>query len=80
MLLEDENATEFAAFEAAVRAELAPEGMLEADLVGRIIMAAWRARQADRLEAALLGQHLAAADGGADAAEGAAVATSGWPA
>jgi hypothetical protein len=41
-----------------VRAELAPAGALEADLVTRIVTAAWRARRADRLEAALLSRHL----------------------
>jgi hypothetical protein len=58
VLLDDENAAAFGAFEAAVRAELAPAGALQADLVARIVVAAWRARRADRLEAALLGEHL----------------------
>ncbi len=49
----------------ALQAELAPEGLLPADLVGRIIMAAWRARRADKQEAGLLGASLAAA-GAAD--------------
>jgi hypothetical protein len=40
------------------RAELAPSGALESDLVARIVTAAWRARRADRLEAALLGRFL----------------------
>jgi hypothetical protein len=34
-LLDDENATELAALDAAVRAELAPAGMLQADLARR---------------------------------------------
>jgi hypothetical protein len=59
VLLQDEDAAAFAAFEAAVRADLAPAGALEADLVTRLVTAAWRARRADRLEAALLGIHLA---------------------
>ena len=58
MLLVDENAAAFGAFEAALHEELAPEGALQADLVARIVVAAWRARRADRLEAALLGRHL----------------------
>ena len=60
VLLDDEDAADFAAFEAAVRTELAPAGALETDLVARIVTAAWRARRADRLEAALLGRHLPA--------------------
>jgi hypothetical protein len=58
VLLDDEDAADFAAFEAAMRAELAPAGALESDLVARIVTAAWRARRADRLEAALLGRFL----------------------
>jgi hypothetical protein len=58
MLLVDENAAAFGAFEAALHDELAPEGALQADLVARIVVAAWRARRADRLEAAVLGRHL----------------------
>ncbi len=60
VLLDDENAAEFRAFAAALQAELAPEGRLQADLVGRIVMAAWRARRADKLEAGLLGAYLTA--------------------
>jgi hypothetical protein len=59
VLLQDEDSADFAAFDAAGRAELAPAGALEADLVTRIVTAAWRARRADRMEAALLGRHLA---------------------
>ena len=58
VLLPDEDAADFVAFEAEVRAELAPAGGLEADLVARIVTAAWRARRADRLEAGLLGREL----------------------
>ena len=63
VLLDDENSTAFGAFEAAVRAELAPAGALQADLVARIVVAAWRGRRADRLEAALLGRLLRVARG-----------------
>ena len=58
VLLEDEDAAEFRAFARALRAELAPEGRLQADLVSRIVMAAWRAHRADRLEAGVLGSYL----------------------
>ena len=58
VLLDDEDAAAFAAFEAAARTELAPAGEFQADLVGRIVTAAWRARRADRLEAALLGHYM----------------------
>jgi hypothetical protein len=72
VLLDDEDAADFAAFEAAVRAELAPAGALEAHLAARIVAAAWRARRADRLEAALLGRYLAdARPGDAGAAQAA---------
>jgi hypothetical protein len=58
VLLDDEDVADFAAFEAVVRAELAPVGGFQADLVARIVSASWRARRADRLEAALLKRHL----------------------
>jgi len=58
VLLEDEDAAAFAAFEAATRRELAPVGEFQAELVGRIVSAAWRAQRADRLEAALMGHYL----------------------
>ena len=61
VLLDDEDAAEFRAFAAALQAELMPEGRLQADLAGRIVMAAWRARRADKLEAGLLGSYLEAA-------------------
>ena len=47
-------------FAASLRTELAPHGVLQADLVMHIVSAAWRARRADRLEAALLDRHLTA--------------------
>ena len=64
LLLDDEDAAAFAAFEAAARTELAPAGEFQADLVARIVTAAWRARRADRLEAALLGRYLSASQPG----------------
>lgn len=56
VLLDDEDAAALAAFDGATRAELAPEGPFQGELVIRIVGAAWRARRADRLEAALLGR------------------------
>jgi hypothetical protein len=56
VLLEDEDPAAFAAFQVAAQAELAPQGAFQADLVARMVTAAWRARRADRLEAALLKQ------------------------
>ena len=61
VLLEDEDPAAFAALAAAARTELAPAGEFLDELVTRIASAAWRARRADRLEAALLGRFAAAA-------------------
>ena len=58
LLLADEDAAEFRAFQAAAQAELAPSGALQTELAARIVTTAWRARRADRLEAALLGRFL----------------------
>jgi hypothetical protein len=60
VLLADEDAAEYRAFQAAAQAELAPSGALESELAARIVTTAWRARRADRLEAALLGRFLVA--------------------
>jgi hypothetical protein len=54
VVLPDEDGTEFAALEAALRAELAPAGALQALLAERIAAAAWRLARADRIEAELL--------------------------
>jgi hypothetical protein len=54
VVLPEEDATEFAALEAALRAELAPVGALQAVLAQRIAAAAWRLARADRIEAELL--------------------------
>jgi hypothetical protein len=53
VVLPDEDAAEFAAFEAALVEELAPEGALQSILVGRIARAAWRLERAERLEVEL---------------------------
>jgi len=58
VLIEGEDIRAFEAFTASVQAELAPLGTLQAELAARVAVAAWRARRADRLEAALLGCHL----------------------
>jgi hypothetical protein len=58
VVLPGESATEFAALEAALMEELAPEGALQAVLARRIVAAAWRIERAERLEAGLFGHHL----------------------
>jgi hypothetical protein len=58
LLLSDESAREFADLAGAQRAELAPQGVLQTELALRVAAAAWRARRADRVEAALLERHL----------------------
>jgi hypothetical protein len=58
LLLSDESAHEFAALAGALRAELAPRGALQSELALRVAAAAWRARRADRVEAAVLERHL----------------------
>jgi hypothetical protein len=54
LLLPDERAADFAAFAAALIAELAPEGPLQTVLAERVAVAAWRLARADRLEAEAL--------------------------
>jgi hypothetical protein len=53
VVLPDEDAAEFAALEAALTDELAPEGALQRILVGRIAHAAWRLDRAERFEVQL---------------------------
>jgi hypothetical protein len=50
LVLPEEDAAEFAALEAALIEELAPEGALQTVLVRRVAVAAWRLARADRLE------------------------------
>jgi hypothetical protein len=52
--LPHERAAEFAAFAAALIAELAPQSPLQTVLAERIAVAAWRLARADRLEAEAL--------------------------
>ena len=66
-LLDGEDPAEFRRFAAALHAELAPAGTLQADLVARIATAAWRARRSDRIEAALFARY---ADAAADPHDG----------
>jgi hypothetical protein len=54
----DESAREFAALEAALVDELAPEGTLQGLLAGRIARAAWRLERAERIEAELFAREM----------------------
>jgi hypothetical protein len=63
VVLPDEDAAEFAALEAALRAELAPVGVLQTVLARRVAAAAWRLARADRIEADLFKERWLA-DGG----------------
>jgi hypothetical protein len=53
VVLPDESAVEFAALEAALVEELAPEGALQLVLARRVAVAAWRLAGADRMEVEL---------------------------
>jgi hypothetical protein len=65
LLLPDDSRAQFAALEAALLDDLAPEGALQILLAHRLITAAWRLQRADRLELELLcGRHALHADGG----------------
>jgi hypothetical protein len=63
LVLPDEDGAEFAALEAALVAELAPVGALQAVLARRVAVAAWRLARADRIEAELFDERRGA-DGG----------------
>ncbi len=63
LVLPDEDAAEFADLEAALIAELAPVGALQAVLARRVAVAAWRLARADRIEAELF-EERRSADGG----------------
>ena len=66
VVLPDEDPAEFAALEAALIAELAPQDTLQSILVGRIARAAWRLERAERIEVDLFTERLrrVADDGG----------------
>jgi hypothetical protein len=50
VVLRDEDAQAYAALEAAVLAELAPQGVVQRLLAGRMARAAWRVERAERIE------------------------------
>jgi hypothetical protein len=53
-----ESAEAFAAFEAALLDDLAPQGALQTLLAGRIARAAWRLERAERIEAELFARQM----------------------
>jgi hypothetical protein len=53
LVLCDEDAQAFAALEASIIAELAPEGILQRILAARVVRAAWRLERAERIETEL---------------------------
>jgi hypothetical protein len=53
-----ESPAAFTAFEAALLADLAPEGALQTLLAGRIARAAWRLERAERIEAELFARQM----------------------
>jgi hypothetical protein len=57
-LVGDEDPREFAALEAALIGELAPEGALQGLLAGRIVRAAWRLARADQIEGELFAHQM----------------------
>ncbi len=59
----DEDPEEFAAFEAALITDLAPEGVLQTTVAGQLVHAAWRLERADLIEAELLGHEMEGASG-----------------
>jgi hypothetical protein len=54
LVLPKEDLAEFQALEAALLAELGPEGALQSVLAQRVVSAAWRLMRADRIEADVL--------------------------
>jgi hypothetical protein len=57
VVLPEEDAAEFAALEAALIEELAPEGVLQSVLVQRIVAASWRLSRAERIEVELFAEN-----------------------
>jgi hypothetical protein len=53
-VLHDEDEQAFAALQASILEELAPEGVVQRLLAGRIVRAAWRLERAERIEIELL--------------------------
>jgi hypothetical protein len=58
VVVEGESPEAFAAFEAALVADLAPAGALQTLLAGRIARAAWRLERAERIEAELFAREM----------------------
>src|SRR5918996_4515769 len=58
VVVEGESPEAFAAFEAALVADLAPAGALQMLLAGRIARAAWRLERAERIEAELFAREM----------------------
>jgi hypothetical protein len=58
VVLPEEDAAAFAAREAALLAELAPQGALQRLLAGRIVAAAWRLERAERIEAEVFAREM----------------------
>jgi hypothetical protein len=58
VVVDGESAAAFAAFEAALVADLAPQGALQTLLAGRIARAAWRLERAERIEAELFARQM----------------------
>jgi hypothetical protein len=58
IVLPGERASAFAAFEAALLEELAPDGALQAVLAQRVVAASWRLARAERLEAELFARNM----------------------
>jgi hypothetical protein len=58
VVLGDEDLAAFEALEAALMAELAPQGALQAVLARRIVAATWRLERAERLEAELFAHNM----------------------
>jgi hypothetical protein len=57
IVLPGEDAAEFAALEAALIEELAPDGALQSALAQRVVSAVWRLSRAERLEAELFAEN-----------------------
>ncbi len=57
VVLPDEDAAEFAALQAALMEELAPDGVLQSVLAQRIVAAVWRLSRAERLEVELFAEN-----------------------
>jgi hypothetical protein len=58
VVVDGESAEAFAAFEAALVADLAPQGALQTLIAGRIARAAWRLERAERIEAELFARQM----------------------